>query len=151
MHRFLVLLCVLITAGCATPPPLATPESITFAPSLQVDLNAMQLTTTGVYFRDLVVGDGALVRHRRRVALHYAGFLPDGTQFQQVAPPAPPVEFVVGEGEVIRGLEAGIIGMRPGGQRQLVIPARQGYGSRQVGQVPPNSNLVFVVKLVSIR
>jgi len=153
MHRFLILALVfLLASGCTPPPPPpVAPAAITFAPELQVDLRAMQVTTTGVYYRDLVVGEGPLVRYRRRVGLHFAGFLPDGTQFQQVAPPSPPMEFELGLGDVIRGLEAGIIGMRPGGQRQLVIPASQGYGVHQVGRVPPNSTLVFVVKLVSIQ
>jgi FKBP-type peptidyl-prolyl cis-trans isomerase len=153
MHRFLMLaLLSLLATGCTPPPPPpVAPTAITFAPQLQVDLNAMQVTTTGVYYRDLVVGEGPLVRYRRRVSVHLAGFLPDGTQFQQVAPPSPPLEFEPGLGDVIRGLEAGVIGMRPGGQRQLVIPATQAYGPHQVGQIPPNSTLVFVVKLVSMR
>ncbi|HEU4885323.1 MAG TPA: FKBP-type peptidyl-prolyl cis-trans isomerase [Longimicrobium sp.] len=153
MHRFLMLaLLSLLASGCTPPPPPpAPPTAITFAPDLQVNLSAMQVTTTGVYYRDLVVGEGPLVRYRRRVGVHLAGFLPDGTQFQQVALPSPPMEFELGLGDVIRGLEAGMIGMRPGGQRQLVIPPSQGYGVRRVGQVPPNSTLVFVVKLVSIQ
>lgn len=126
-------------------------ESVNFAPSLQVDLASMQRTSTGVYYRDLVVGQGPQVNRGHRVAVHFAGFLPDGTQFQQVAAPNAPVEFELGTRAVIRGWESGIIGMRPSGQRQLVVPAAQAYGSRQVGRVPANANLVFVIKLVSAR
>ncbi|WP_420127910.1 FKBP-type peptidyl-prolyl cis-trans isomerase [Longimicrobium sp.] len=152
MRRFLILLCVLATAGCAASvPPAIAPESITFAPALQVDLSAMERTPTGVYYRDLVVGQGPPVRRGYRVAVHFAGFLPDGTQFENMSAPQPPVEFELGAGTVIRGWESGLIGMRSGGQRQLVVPASQGYGSRQVGRVPPNATLVFVIKLVSAR
>lgn len=153
MHRFLVLLCLLITAGCSVPqpPPVVVPEAITFAPELQVDLGTMRRLPTGVYVRDLVVGDGRPVRYGSRVAVHFAGFLPDGTQIEHLALPSPPAEFEIGQHMVIRGWESGMLEMRPGGQRQLVIPPTQGYGARQVGKVPPNSTLVFVVKLVSVR
>lgn len=153
MHRVLVVLCVLVAAGCAAAaePGAISPESIAFAPALQVDLAAMERTSTGVYYRDLVVGHGPPVRRGYRVAVHFTGFLPDGTQFEQMAAPVPPVEFELGAGTVIRGWESGMVGMRVGGQRQLVVPAAQGYGSRAVGRVPANATLVFVIKLVSAR
>ncbi|HEU4885324.1 MAG TPA: FKBP-type peptidyl-prolyl cis-trans isomerase [Longimicrobium sp.] len=152
MKRLFCLLLLLAgTSACAAASSSLALESITFAPSLQVELAAMQRTNTGVYYRDLVVGQGPQVSRGHRVAVHFAGFLPDGTQFQQVAAPNAPVEFELGTGAVIRGWESGMIGMRPGGQRQLVVPAAQAYGSRQVGRVPPNANLVFVIKLVSAR
>jgi FKBP-type peptidyl-prolyl cis-trans isomerase len=155
MLRFLVPLCVLITAGCsaaAVVPPAIPIEAVSFAPSLRVDLTEMKRLPTGVYIRDLVVGDeGARVRHGSRVSVHYAGFLPDGTQVEHLALPSPPLVFEVGQRQVLRGWESGILDMREGGQRQLVIPPSQAYGERQVGRVPPNSTLVFVIKLVSVR
>lgn len=153
MHRLLMLVFLLAAGGCsaAAAPAGLAPESISFAPALQVDLAAMERTSTGVYYRDLVVGEGSQVRRGQRVAVHYAGFLPDGTQIDAAAAPAPPLEFQLGEGTVIRGWESGMVGMRAGGQRQLVIPAAQAYGRRQVGRVPPNATLVFVIKLVSAR
>lgn len=151
MHRYLFLLCVLITAGCATGGTALAPESITFAPALQVDLAAMERTNTGVLFRDLEEGDGPRVRRGSRVSMHYAGFLPDGTAFEQRAAPSPAVEFTVGDGSVVPGLERGMIGMRAGGQRQLVIPSSQGYGGHSVGRVPAHATLVFIIKVVSVR
>jgi FKBP-type peptidyl-prolyl cis-trans isomerase FkpA len=152
MHRCLVLLCMLITAGCspAPAPPVVVPEAVTFAPSLRVELHAMRLLTTGVYVRDLVEGEGRPARPGRRVTLHYTGFLSDGTQIEQVTLPTPPVEFELGQRTMIRGLESGILEMRPGGRRQLVIPPSQGYGVHQSGRVPPNSTLVYFVQLVSV-
>ena len=154
MKRFLCLLLLLATTACSAgtgTSGVLAPESITFAPSLQVDLGTMERTSDGVYYRDLVVGQGPSVRRGTRVSVHYAGFLPDGTQVDVVAPPAAPVEFELGEGGVIRGWQTGIIGMRAGGQRQLVVPSSLAYGGRQVGRIPPNATLVFVLKLVSAR
>lgn len=155
MKRFLCLFLLLAaTAGCgaaAGTSSVLAPESITFVPSLQVDVAAMQRTNDGVLYRDLVVGSGPSVRRGTRVSVHYAGFLPDGTQVDAVAPPAAPVEFELGAGGVIRGWQSGVLGMRAGGQRQLVVPPSLAYGGRQVGRIPPNATLVFVIKLVSAR
>lgn len=155
MKRLAFLCLLAAAAGCSSAgAPAAGPdplETVAFAPALQVDLGAMERTATGVYFRDLVVGEGPPVRRGQTVWVQFAGFLPDGTQFDAVAPPAEPVRFELGKGEVIRGWEAGIVGMRAGGQRQLVVPPAQGYGSRGMNRVPPNSTLVFVIKLVSAR
>jgi FKBP-type peptidyl-prolyl cis-trans isomerase FkpA len=152
MKRFLCLLLFLATtAACGGTTASLAPESINFAPALQVDLASMQRTSTGVYYRDITEGEGPLVRRGSKVRVHYTGFLPDGTRFEQVVPPAVPIEFTVGDRTVIPGWQSGIMGMRAGGERQMVIPASQAYGSRQVGRVPPHSTLVFVVKLVTSR
>lgn len=151
MYRFLVPLCMGMTAACALATPALAPESINFAPSLQVDLAAMERRNNGVYVRDLEEGDGPQVRRGRRIAVHYTGYLSDGTRFEQVAPPAAPIEFSIGDRTVIPGWETGLLGMRAGGERQLVVPPSQGYGARQVGRVPPHATLVFVIKLVSVR
>jgi FKBP-type peptidyl-prolyl cis-trans isomerase FkpA len=155
MKRILCLLLLLATtAGCSAATgssSVLAPEAITFAPAMQVDLSAMERTSDGVYYRDLVVGQGPSVRRGTRVSVHFAGFLPDGTQVDAVAPPSAPVEFELGGTGVIRGWQTGIIGMRAGGQRQLVVPPALAYGRRQVGRVPPNATLVFVIKLVSAR
>ena len=155
MKRFLCLFLLLAAnAGCgaaAGTSSVLAPESITFVPSLQVYVAAMERTNDGVLYRDLVVGSGPSARRGTRVSVHYAGFLPDGTQVDVVAPPAAPVEFELGGGGVIRGWQSGVLGMRAGGQRQLVVPPSLAYGGRQVGRIPPNATLVFVIKLVSAR
>jgi FKBP-type peptidyl-prolyl cis-trans isomerase len=140
----------LLLYACASAPP-ATPESVVFAPALGVNLPAMQRLPSGVYLRDLRTGEGDPVRSGTRVAVHYVGWLHDGTQIEAVAPPDEPIEFRLGAGEVIRGWDHGITGMRPGGQRLLVIPAALAYGREQVGSVPPNSVLVFLVELTGVR
>lgn len=155
MKRFFCLVLLLTITSCS---PAAAPssgpnplEGISFTPALQVDLGAMERTARGVYFRDLAIGEGPEARRGHTVRVHFAGFLPDGTQIDALAPPAQPIAFELGKGDVIPGWEAGIVGMREGGQRQLVVPPAQGYGSRGRGRVPPNATLVFVIKLVSVR
>lgn len=152
-----VLFCgllMILLAGCgqATSGANAVPlEGVSFAPSLQVDLSQMERLGSGVYVRDLVIGTGPQVTRGTRVAMHYAGFLPDGTPVDANTPPMAPFDFVLGQGRVIRGWDDGILGMRAGGQRQLVVPPSAAYGGRRVGRVPPNATLVFVVKLVTAR
>jgi FKBP-type peptidyl-prolyl cis-trans isomerase len=144
------LLAWLMTSGCATAPGPAL-DQVAFAPATGVHLPAMQRTSSGLYYRDLREGQGAAVRTGQRARVYFVGWLPDGTQFDGLAPPAEPVHFDVGAGQVIRAWDEGIVGMRPGGQRQLVVPPALGYGSRQVGPVPRNAVLVFVVELVDVR
>lgn len=123
---------------------------IVFAPQLGVDLSQMT-AADGVHYRDLAVGDGAQVRNGGRVRVYYVGWLSDGTPFDSTRPPEAPIEFVVGEGRVIRGWERGITGMRVGGRRQLVVPPSMGYGNRGVASVPPRSTLVFTIEVVDAR
>jgi FKBP-type peptidyl-prolyl cis-trans isomerase len=149
--RFVMpLLAVLLAPGCASTPGPAI-DQLVFAPATRVHLPAMQRTPSGLHVRDLREGQGSAARAGQRVRVYFVGWLPDGTQFDGLAPPAPPVEFELGAGQVIRGWDEGVAGMRPGGQRQLVVPPALGYGSRQVGPVPRNAVLVFVVELVDAR
>lgn len=131
--------------------PAAAPEAVTFAPSLEVDLAAMQRLSSGVYVRDIRVGEGPGIVRGDQVAVRYAGWLPDGTMFDAIVPPATPREFRLGDREVIRGWDSGMVGMKAGGQRQIVVPPSLGYGARRVDKIPPNSTLVFLVELVSVR
>jgi FKBP-type peptidyl-prolyl cis-trans isomerase len=130
--------------------PAAT-EALTFAPALEVNLAASERLPSGVYVRDIRAGEGPSVRRGDRVTVRYVGWLPDGTLFDAIVPPSTPREFRLGDGEVIRGWESGMVGMKAGGQRQIVVPPAQGYGGRRVGNIPPNSTLVFLVELVSAR
>lgn len=143
---WLALLLGLLCAGVA---PVAAQET-DFAPALGVHLAEMQRTSRGVHYRDLTVGDGLSVGRGFTVTLHYTGWLPDGTQFETSRLDNAPVTFRLGDGKVIRGWEEGLRGMRPGGVRQLVIPARQAYGTRGLPPlIPPNTTLVFEIALLS--
>lgn len=141
-----LLLASLLLAGA----PAAHAQDPAFAAALGVNLAEMQRTGRGVHYRDLTVGEGLSVGTGFTVTIHYTGWLPDGTQFETSRLDNEPVTFRLGEGKVIRGWEEGLRGMRPGGVRQLVVPARLAYGNRGLPPViPPSTTLVFEIQLVS--
>jgi FKBP-type peptidyl-prolyl cis-trans isomerase FkpA len=148
------LAAVLVVLGCASAGTGGGPamESLTFAPSLAVDLALMTRTPSGLYYQELRLGEGREAGAGDRVEVHYAGWLPDGTLFDSTVPPAEPVSFTVGRGEVIRGWDEGVLGMRPGGARKLVVPPSLAYGSRGLpGAIPRNATLVFQIELVAVE
>ena len=126
-------------------------ESATFAVALGVDLSASTRTSTGLYYRDLIVGTGAVAASGNSLTVHYAGFLTSGTQFDYNIAPQTPYPFTLGNGSVIAGWDQGVPGMRVGGRRQLIIPPSLGYGSAGSGSIPGNSILVFTVDLVTVK
>jgi FKBP-type peptidyl-prolyl cis-trans isomerase len=153
MFRSTPPLLLLLLAGCASAGGgAAAPalEATTFAPALEVELATMAATPGGVRYRDVEAGIGAEARRGDEVTVHYQGWLPDGRRFESTAGGAP-VTFRLGGRQVIRGWEEGIVGMRAGGRRRLVVPPRLGYGARAVGPVPANSVLVFEIDLVTVR
>lgn len=102
---------------------------------------------TGVEVQDRVVGTGAEVVLGAGVEVHYVGMLADGTAFDASKDRGQTFVFRVGQHAVIRGWEDGLLGMRVGGVRRLVIPASEGYGSKAVGPIPADSTLYFEVEL----
>lgn len=150
--RLLVALgCTICIPACATGGGVDLTQ-ITFAPELAIALDEMTLTPEGLYLRDVVEGMGEEARSGRRVTIHYLGRFPDGKVFDSSVGGEGPVEFALGEGEVIDGWDLGIRGMRVGGRRVLVIPPRLAYGPRGIrGVVPGNATLVFEVQLVAVN
>jgi peptidylprolyl isomerase len=109
-------------------------------------------TETGLRYYDLEVGDGPSPQDGQRVSVHYTGWLEDGTKFDSSLDRGRPFSFVIGQGQVIRGWDEGVAGMKVGGSRQLVIPAELGYGSQGAGEViPPDATLVFEVELLDVE
>ncbi len=115
-------------------------------------------TASGLRSYDLQVGAGAEAVAGRTVLVHYTGWLTDGTRFDSSRQPRRPMgrqepfSFRLGGGEVIKGWDEGVAGMRVGGKRQLVIPAALAYGDRGAGEViPPGATLIFEVELVDVR
>lgn len=124
----------------------------TFADELDIDLASMEQRDGGLYVQDVEVGTGAEAVAGQLVAVHYSGWLADGTPFDSSRDRGVPFEVVIGEGGVIQGWDQGIPGMREGGRRKLVIPPELAYGAVGAGGViPPNATLVFDVELLEVR
>jgi FKBP-type peptidyl-prolyl cis-trans isomerase len=100
---------------------------------------------------DVRIGTGSEVKSGDTVSVHYIGTTQDGVKFDSSYDRSEPFSFTVGAGKVIAGWEKGLIGMKIGGQRILVIPSDMAYGNRQVGLIPPNSPLVFAIELLEIK
>lgn len=113
------------------------------------------LTTAGELVRlvidDIQTGTGDEVTKGDTVVVHYIGTTRDGVKFDSSYDRSEPFSFTVGEGQVIKGWDEGLLGMQVGGQRILVIPADMAYGNRRVGPIPPNTPLVFAVELLEIK
>lgn len=100
---------------------------------------------------DTLEGTGRAVEKGNTLRVHYRGTLENGQQFDSSFDRGEPLQFKVGVGQVIKGWDDGLLGMKVGGKRTIHIPSELGYGARGAGGViPPNSNLVFDVELVEI-
>jgi len=98
------------------------------------------------------MGNGNSAAAGQRVSVHYTGWLTDGKKFDSSKDRGQPFMFALGRGEVIRGWDEGVSGMKVGGKRKLTIPPELGYGARGAGGViPPNATLVFEVELLAVR
>lgn len=97
---------------------------------------------------DVLEGSGNEAVAGSFVEMHYTGTLEDGTVFDSSVERGTPFRFTLGVGQVIPGWDQGIVGMKPGGKRTLVIPAHLAYGSRQRGAIPANSTLKFEVEFL---
>jgi FKBP-type peptidyl-prolyl cis-trans isomerase FkpA len=110
-------------------------------------------TPSGVEYWDIKVGDGPVATKGKRVKVHYTGWLPNTKKpFDSSVDRGEPFEFTLGAGDVIKGWDEGVEGMKVGGKRQLKIPSQLGYGTRGAGGViPPNATLIFDVELLAIK
>lgn len=157
-RAFVLPLLLLGAPACSDSPTEPAPfdwDDVSFAPELGVDLDAMSLTFSGVYYEDLTVGEGELVEIGAEVTVHYTGWLPDGTEFDSTVG-GDPFTFVIGQTGTIVGFQEGMLEMREGGVRLMAIPPDLAYGSDGVTDqegntvIPPNSAIVFEVEMVSV-
>jgi FKBP-type peptidyl-prolyl cis-trans isomerase len=109
-------------------------------------------TGSGLRYVELQEGQGTEAKSGQTVAVHYTGWLENGTKFDSSHDRRAPFSFRLGAGQVIRGWDEGVAGMKVGGKRKLIIPADLGYGPRGAGGViPPNATLIFDVELLEVR
>lgn len=113
-------------------------------------------TPSGLKYTDTKVGSGDAIKTGQTAVVHYTGWLDDngkpGTKFDSSRDRGQPFTFPVGGGQVIKGWDEGVAGMKVGGQRRLIIPSTLGYGARGAGGViPPNATLIFDVELLEIK
>lgn len=120
--------------------PLVPIESTTFAASLGVNLAGSTKTSSGLYYRDITPGTGATVVAGMTLNVKYSGALATGSVFDSGT-----YSFTI-PGNVIQGWNEGLLGMKVGGSRQLIIPPSLGYGANGSGPIPPNAVLVFTVQ-----
>jgi FKBP-type peptidyl-prolyl cis-trans isomerase len=108
-------------------------------------------TAEGLVIADLTEGNGAVALPGNILSVHYTGSLQDGTVFDSSVQRGTPYTFTLGKGEVIKGWDQGLAGMKVGGKRLLTIPPDLAYGSQAIGPVPANATLIFEVELLSIE
>jgi FKBP-type peptidyl-prolyl cis-trans isomerase len=153
-RRLAASIALLFAAGClddslSAPPDSGSPSNPateTFAPALGVNLSAMTKKSDNLYVQDLVVGTGTEATSGRILRVFYSGYLINGTKFDSNVG-GTTIAFRLGNRDVIDGWDQGLVGMRVGGKRRLVIGSALAYGFQGKGTIPPNATLVFDVEL----
>jgi FKBP-type peptidyl-prolyl cis-trans isomerase len=101
---------------------------------------------------DILIGKGKEAENGMKATVNYEGFLEDGTKFDSSLDRKKPFEFVLGRGDVIKGWDMGVLGMKEGGKRKLTIPSDLGYGENgSPPTIPPNATLIFEVELLKVE
>jgi len=108
-------------------------------------------TASGLEYWDIKVGAGAEAKPGHKVKVDYTGWLTNGKKFDSSVGTGRPFEFMLGAGQVIKGWDEGVAGMKVGGKRQLKIPADLAYGKKgAAGVIPPDATLIFDVQLLGV-
>jgi len=122
-----------------------------YSERLAPEENRDPLLDGGVMVRDEVLGQGEGVSLGSTVVINYVGYLEDGTVFDDFFEEQATVEFEVGAGKVIDGMEAGVLGMKVGGKRSILIKPEFAYNGHEFGEIPANSSVIFDVVLVAVQ
>jgi peptidylprolyl isomerase len=142
-HLAAAAVAAFILAGCASS---STTRTFPGEPAT----GTIQKTGSGLEYIDLVQGSGASPVSGKEVTVHYTGYLTSGKKFDSSVDRNEPFSFTIGVQQVIKGWDEGVMGMKTGGKRKLVIPAELGYGMRGAGDaIPPNATLIFDVELIN--
>lgn len=129
--------------------PISPFASLQLSPALGIPVDSMRLVGRGVYLREVHLGNGETVAATSDISVHFVGMLTTGQRF--TATSEKPYRFRMGTETVIAGWEDGLLGMRVGGRRQLVIPPFLAYGPEAFGRIPADAILVFDITLVDLH
>lgn len=133
---------------------LAQTTGILAAPPKNHGKHVKTITTkSGLKYVDLKVGKGPSPKNGQDVTVHYVGTLMNGTKFDSSRDKGMPFTFTIGRGDVIKGWDEGVLTMKVGGKRTLIVPPSLGYGANGTpgGPIPPNATLNFEVELLSVK
>ena len=109
-------------------------------------------TDSGLQYWEIRVGNGEVAKEGSHVRVHYSGWLTTGKKFDSSVDRGQPFDFTIGNGEVIKGWEEGVAGMKVGGKRQLRIPPELGYGAGgSPPDIPANATLIFDIQLLAVQ
>jgi peptidylprolyl isomerase len=126
-------------------------NNLTNPPNINVSSAVSPAVSDKLQIVDETVGTGIVATNGKRVTVNYVGTLTNGKKFDSSYDRNEPFSFTLGAGEVIKGWDEGVLGMKIGGKRKLTIPPSLGYGSRDMGTIPANSTLVFEVELLKVE
>lgn len=112
---------------------------------------ASSTNTSSMQITDITIGTGAEAAVGKKISVHYTGTLTDGKKFDSSRDRGTPFSFTLGAGEVIRGWDEGVLGMKVGGKRKLAIPPDLAYGEAGRPGIPPNATLIFEVELLAVE
>jgi len=147
----LVLVCAVFAMAQTATTKKSVPPPNTKAPT-KVTGDGVK-TDSGLQYWDIRLGNGETAKEGSRVRVHYTGWLTNGKKFDSSVDAGTPFDFRIGNGEVIKGWEEGVTGMRVGGKRQLRIPPSLAYSADGTpdGTIPPNATLIFDIHLLAIQ
>jgi peptidylprolyl isomerase len=123
----------------------------TATPSAQPQSSDANTAPSGLIVEDIKLGGGKEVRSGDTIVIHYTGTLQNGEKFDSSVDRGQPFTTKIGVGEVIKGWDEGVLGMKVGGKRKLTIPPDIGYGSSANGPIPANSTLIFELELLEVK
>ena len=151
LEKLMILTLLLVAMAI---PACAQKETVPKAPEPEAasKKEATVKTASGLEYIDLVPGTGPSPTAGKGVKVHYTGWLTDGKKFDSSVDRGQPFVFTVGVGQVIPGWDEGVLAMKVGGKRKLIIPSNLGYGPSGAGSdIPPNATLIFEVELLDVE
>ncbi|MBL1124305.1 MAG: FKBP-type peptidyl-prolyl cis-trans isomerase [Ignavibacteriae bacterium] len=117
----------------------------------EVDSTLFKTTASGLKYAIISHGDGPMIDSGKVVTVNYSGYLQDGTLFDSSVERDEPIQFVVGQGQVIPGWDEGMRLLKKGDKARFIIPPQLGYGEMQLEKIPANSTLIFDTEIVDVK